>query len=406
MQYEGIINTTWVVVGIIFAVIFAIVVIVIFLSRIVVVPPSEYHVVVSKNKRKVYDGKGRYYYFPTFHRRIIIPKRVLDIEVSRIRLHDQHNLPFELEISCKIQVKDPKKAAESLGIIDETHLKRITEDTVMSAARSVCMQMEILTIMREREQVEQAIYKLIVDSLMKLGLEPIIFDIKNISDTTESTVIKDFERIKSAELRKEARIAEAIHLSEAEIIESERRKNSQVKREKDMLEEEKARVQREMEVAEKTKELVAKKMAVKEEEARRQAEIEKEKIMLKAEAEAEAIKLKAQAEADAIRMKAEAEAAGIKEKAKALEEYQKAGEKGIKIKSLEILADMLVKQSESFSKGLQNNSKVILMTGGNNTQTAPIQSMMNLMPVFSLFTEHGILSFLTESTRAEKKTSQ
>ena len=119
--------------------IIAVIVLGIFLSRIVVVPPSEFHVVVSKDKRKVYDGKGRYYYFPMFNRRIIIPKRVLDIEVSQIRLHDMHNLPFVLEISCKIQVKDPNKAAESLGMIDELHLKRITEDTVMSASRSICM---------------------------------------------------------------------------------------------------------------------------------------------------------------------------------------------------------------------------------------------------------------------------
>ncbi|NVM54881.1 MAG: SPFH domain-containing protein, partial [Candidatus Helarchaeota archaeon] len=228
------------------AVVAIITIIGVYLSRIVVVPPSEFHVVVSKDQRRVYDGKGRYFYFRTFNRRIIIPKRVLDIEVSQIRLHDKHNLPFQLEISCKIQVKDPTKAAESLGAVDEAHLKRITEDTVMSASRSICMQMEILRIMREREEVENAIYKLIVDSMMKLGLEPVIFDIKNISDTKGSTVIQDFERVKSAELRKDARIAESLHLSEAEIMESERHKLSQVKREGDQMEEEQAKVQREM----------------------------------------------------------------------------------------------------------------------------------------------------------------
>ncbi|MBD3227180.1 MAG: hypothetical protein GF329_03245 [Candidatus Lokiarchaeota archaeon] len=373
-----------------------------YFSNLVVVPPSEFHVVVSKNKRRIFDGKGRYIFWSTFNRRIIIPKRVLDIEVSRIRLHDKHNLPFELEISCKIQVKNPGKAAESLGKIDESHLKRITEDTVMSSARSVCMTMELLNIMREREAVETHIYKLIVDSLMKLGLEPVIFDIKNIADSKGSTVIKDFERIKSAELRKNARVSESIHLSEAEVIESQKHRESQVQRENDKLEEEEARINREMIIADKNRELTRKNMLIKEEEIQKAAEINKNKLRLEAEAEAESIRVKAQAEAESIKLKAEAEAEGIKDKARALEEYQKAGEKGLKIKSMEIIADAMIKQSENMAKGLQNNSKVLLM-GGNKEAGDSTRSMMNLMPMFSLFTESGMLSFLADEKKDSKK---
>lgn len=391
----------WIIFGIVCAVIVVIVYVSLYFSNLTVVPPSEFHVVVSKNRRRVYDGKGRYVFWSTFNRRIIIPKRVLDIEISKIRLHDKYNLPFELEISCKIQVKDSSKASESLGTIDEMHLKRITEDTVMSSARSVCMTMEIITIMREREQVENAIYKLIVDSLMKLGLEPVIFDIKNISDTKESTVIKDFERIKSAELRKEARIAESIHISDAEITESERHKMAQVKRESDKLDEDDARISREMTIADKERELMQKRLLIKEDEARKTAEIAKEKLRLESEAEANAVKLRAQADAESIRLKAEAEAEGIRDKAKALEEYQKAGEKGLKIKQIEIIANAMVKQSENMAKGLQNNSKVILMGGGGNSGDAT-RSMMNLMPMFSLFTESGMMSFFAD----EKKKKQ
>ncbi|NVM30760.1 MAG: hypothetical protein HWN65_18105 [Candidatus Helarchaeota archaeon] len=393
---------TIVIVLIVIAVLAALIVVWVFLSRIVVVPPSEFHVVVSKDKQKVYDGKGRYFYFSTFNRRIVIPKRVLDIEVSQIRLHDKHNLPFQLEISCKIQVRDPSKAAESLGMIDERHLKTITEDTVMSASRSICMQMEILTIMREREEVESAIYKEIVDSMMKLGLEPVIFDIKNISDTKGSTVINDFERVKSAELRKEARIAESIHHSEAEIMESERHKLSQVKREGDLMEEEKAKVQREMTVTEKSRELVTKRMAVKREQITKTAEIEKQKLLLKAEADAESIRVRAQAEAEAIELKAQAEATGIREKAKALEEYQKAGEKGLKVKSLEILSNAMVKSSENIATALEKNSKIIMLGGGNG-QNGAGNALFNLVPMFSLLTEKGMLSLLPEELRPVKK---
>ncbi|HUX99669.1 MAG TPA: SPFH domain-containing protein [Candidatus Deferrimicrobium sp.] len=403
MQYELII---WgVVIGII-AFVIIISLVAFYLSRLVVVPPSEFHVVVTKDRRDIYDGKGRYLFFPTFKRRIIIPKRVLDIEVSQIRLHDKHNLPFMLEISCKIQVKDAQKAAESLGAIDEMHLKRITEDTVMSSARSICMQMEILTIMREREQVENAIYKLIVDSLMKLGLEPVIFDIKDISDAKESTVIKDFERVKSAELRKDARIAESIHLSEAEITESERHKMSQVKHEVDLMEEEQAKIQREMAVADQTKELVTKKMLIQEEEIKRSAEIQKQKITLDAQAAGEAVRIRAQAEAEATELKAHAEAAGIRDKAKALEEYQKAGEKGMKIKSLEILVDGMVKSSEHLATALETNSKIIML-GGNNQGQSGSGNLLNMIPMYTMLTESGLLSLLPEEmTPTSKKTKK
>ena len=404
MQFEGFIIITWIVLGIIFGVIALIIILSIYISRIQVVPPNEFHVVVSKKTRKVYDGRGRYVYWTTWNRRIIIPKRVLDIEVRRIRLHDKYNLPFELEISCKIQVKDPNKASETLGAVDEVHLKTITEDTVMSSARSVCMTMELLSIMRERENVEIAIYKLIVDSLMKLGLEPIIFDIKDISDTKNSSVIKDFERVKSAELQKEARVSEAIHVSEAEIMESERHKLSQVKRENDLLEEEKAKINRQMVMANNERELVAKKMLIREEEIRKSAEIEKNKRKLEVETEALSIRLKAEAEAESIRLINQAEAEGIKVRAKALEEYQKAGEKGLKIKSLEIVAEAMKVQSENMAKGLKDNSKILMMGGGgDNAAAGTTRSMMNLMPMFSLFTEGGMLSFLADDKKNLKK---
>ena len=83
------------------------------------------------------------------------------------------------------------------------------------------LQKEILSIMRERETVEEGIYVSLSGSFVKLGLEPIIFDIKDITDVVGMSVIRDLERVKSAELDKHARIAEAFHGSEAKRIEAE-----------------------------------------------------------------------------------------------------------------------------------------------------------------------------------------
>ncbi|MHA1143450.1 MAG: SPFH domain-containing protein [Candidatus Helarchaeota archaeon] len=366
-------------------------------SRIVVVPPNEAHVVVSKKKRYLYDGKGRYMFIKLLHRRLIIPKVVIDVDIPDIRLHDKDNLPFVVKISCKVQVKNPEKAAETLGADIYKTLRRIVDDTVQSAARTICMQKDILSIMRERENVEEGIYSSLSGSFVKLGLEPIIFDIKDITDVKGSSVIRDLERVKSAELDKNARIAEAFHDSEAKRVEAEKHKEATVTQEQMMQAEKEAEIEKEKFVVQQTEELVRRKMAIKELETKRGAEIEREKEVVLANAKAEAVKIQAEAEAQAIKLKAEAEAAGVRAKAKALEEYAKAGESGIKMKSLELIIDGVVRSSKEIAEGLKQNSKVVILGGGSDGTQG--NSLMNLIPMAEVLKETGILKSLTSELK-------
>ena len=382
--------------AIFFLITFCILMIWFWLSRIVVVPPNEAHVVVSKRKRHLYDGQGRYMFIKLFNRRIIIPKVIIDVDIPDIRLHDKFNLPFVVKISCKVQVRNPARAAETFGADIYNTLRRIVDDTVQSACRTLCMQKEILSVMREREDVEEGIYKSLSGSFVKLGLEPIIFDIKDITDATGSTVIADLERVKSAELDKFARIAEATNDSEAKVLEAEKHKEAKVMQEQMMQAEEEAKIEKEKFVAQQTEELVRRKMTVKELEIKRLAEIEREKEVVLANAKAESVKIEAEAQAEAIRLKAEAEAVGIREKAKALEEYKKAGEKGVQMKALETLVDGMIKSSKDISEGLKQNSKVIILGGGNDSKNS---GLMSLIPMTEILKETGII----ESFTAEMK---
>ena len=386
-----------VVIGILAGLIFLIV----WVRSIVVVPPNQAHVVVSKSKKNLYDGQGRYMYFKLLHQRIIIPKEVLDVDIPDIRLHDMNNLPFVVKISCKVKVKDPFKAAETLGNNVYQGLRRIVDDTVQSSARTVCMQRQILQIMRERENIEENIYSSLTSSFMKLGLEPIIFDIKDIEDAEGSDVIRNLERVKSAELSKDARIAEATQVALAEKVEAEKHKDAKVMQENMMLKEKEAEIEKEKFVAEETKELVTRRMAVKELEIKRAAEIEREKEIVLANAKAEAVKIEAEGEAEAIRMKAEADAAGIRAKAKALEEYQKAGEKGFKMKSLEIIVDGMVQSSKDMAEGLKQNSKIIMLGGGEGGNN----SLTGLIPLVEFLKETGIIQDIMAEISKGKKSS-
>jgi flotillin len=348
----------------------------VWLNSIVIVPPNEAHVVVSKTKKNLYDGQGRYMFFKHFNRRIIIPKEVIDVDIPDIRLHDQDNLPLVVRISCKVQIKNPVKAAETLGNQVHDTLRRIVDDTVQSSARTICMQKDILTIMREREQIEEGIYRSLTGSFVKLGLEPIIFDIKDIRDDKDSSVIRDLERVKSAELDKNARIAEAENNSKAKEVEIEKEKL----------------------VAIQSEELIQKKMLVKELEVKREAEIEREKEIILANAQAESTKLKAEAESQAAKLKAEGEAAGIREKAKALEQYNQAGEEGLKMKALEMLTQAMIESSKELANALKLNSKVIIMGNGDTKGSG---GLMNLIPMAEFIKESGIIKNLIKEFKGD-----
>ena len=115
-------------------VIVAVIFLLCFIKSLVVVPFNEIHVVSKGKTVLTYDGKGRYYFIPFLHGRTKIPKHVLDIEPGLIKLLDQDNLPFGVEISVKVQVTDPQKSAATLTRIDHQTVSKVVEDTVMSAA--------------------------------------------------------------------------------------------------------------------------------------------------------------------------------------------------------------------------------------------------------------------------------
>jgi flotillin len=205
--------------------------------------------------------------------------------------------------------------------------------------------------------------------LNKLGLSPIIFDIKNIRDIEGSDVISSLERVKIAELRKNARISEAKQNSEATVIEVEKRKDNLVKAENMKQEEEQARLDRERLVAEQDLLVEERRLQIKEQNEQRIAEMQKKKQMVLAEADAEAVKLKAKAEADSIRMKLEAEADGIRlkglaeaeaiqKKAEAMKEYNDVSSQ---MKMIEILAKAQVDASSEIAKAIGQNNKIMYL---------------------------------------------
>lgn len=373
-----------------------------------VVPFNETHVVSRGKKVASFDGKGRYTYIKFFMSRTIIPKHVLDIEPQLIKLHDQDNLPFGVEISVKVQVTDPQKASATLTRIDHSTVGKVVEDTVMSAARSVAMERTILDVMKKREEIEQAIYDMVADALGKLGLSAIIFDIKNIRDVEGADVIENLERVKIAELRKNARISESIHNNEAIVIEVEKEKNAKVKTEQMLQEQDEARLDRQKIIAQRQKELEQETLEIEAQKLRMHAEARKQERLLEAQSEAESISVRARAEADAIKIRAEADAESIQKRGEAEANVlkQKAlamkdGNWAAQIEMMKILSVAQVDTAEKVAQALGKNNKImyIPMTEDGNI-------LSNFLPKMDALMQSGLPEEFVQKMTGSKRTSK
>jgi len=373
----------------------------IYFKNMVVVPFNEIHVVSRGNKIITLDGKGRYLYLRFLYGRTIIPKHVLDIEPPLIKLHDQDNLPFGVEISVKVQVTDPQKSAATLTKIDHSTVSKIVEDTVMSAARSIAFERTILDVMKKREEIEQAIYRMVADALSKLGLSAIVFDIKNIRDIEGSDVIATLERVKIAELRKNARISEASNNAQAISVEVEKDKEAKVKVEQMQREKDNARLLREQEAASRQGLVELEKLKMEEAKATTIAKINREKKLVEAQAEADAIEMQAKAASNAVRLKADAEAEAIQLRGEAESvvlkqkgEAMKDGPIAAQIEMMKILSVAQIDSAAKVAEALGQNSKIMYIPIGNGHSV-----LSDFLPKLDSFLQSGIPAEIIENFR-------
>ena len=236
------------------------------------------------------------------------------------------------------------------------------------------------------------------DALSKLGLTPIIFDIKNIRDIDGSDVIATLEKVKIAELRSNARVSEATQNSEAVKIETEKAKDNAVKNEQMLKEESVARFDREKTMSEQKLVIEEKRLKVEQQNTERMAEIERNKkmiiakadadaVMVKAQADQTAIKLKYEAEAEGIRLRGVAEAETIRQKAEAMKEFD---EVSAQIKILEVLSKAQVDSASEVAKAIGANNKIIYLPGEANGNGNG-NFLGNFLPKIDALLQSGIL---------------
>lgn len=354
----------------------------------VVVEPNKAHVVVSMGGgRRIYhparDGStSAYFYLSFLMRRIIVSLENVKHEINNIQLRDSKLAPFECDITCWFKIKDADLAAEKLDVDTDGNIMNSIKETldaqVQGVVRAAAMKQEILELMEDRKTFGSSVFEEVNGDLDEWGVQLVKLEIIDFSDTEGSSVIRDYEARREAEIssttrqlvaerEQEARVkeAESTRISERARIESEQEiemrdieKSQQVgvreQESKIKIAEQADKANARQVAAEKTKvvgeaEYQAEAQVIQADGQQRSqaklaegqkaaqvtiAEGEADSVRLEATAQAEAVQKKGTAEAEVVRQKGDAEAQALEKKAVAQGKFQDAS-KDVEFKRIE-----------------------------------------------------------------------
>lgn len=314
------------------------------LTKRVVVPTNQVHIVQSGSRTTSYGAvqtgsKNTYYNWPPYLPGIgvkvsVLPLSIFRVELSNYAAYDQGRLPFELDVLAFFRVKDTNIAATRVSSIKE--LDDQLQGIMQGVVRTVLANAEIEAILGKRAEFSEAFTKEVVEQLPQWGIEAVKnVELMDIRDAEDSHVIHNIMAKKKSDIEKESRITVANNMQLAQTKEIEADQLVQV-RKQDALEAVGIRTaqkdqmvgiqnqQAQQAVAVEAKNTATKNMDVQQVNNVRAAEIDRDVKVVEADRDkqvlivnAEAIKQKAITEADGTMQAAKLEAQGIEAKGKA-----------------------------------------------------------------------------------------
>jgi len=314
-----------------------------FLATYRVVEPNEAHVIVMMGGgRKCYTAKevkgitghkvkSAYFYIPFLMKRTVLDLTNVKMNIQRIQLNDAQVAPFICDVIAWLHIENPIQAAERLSASNPfASLESDLMNIVQAVARAVSMKSEILDIMRDRQRFAKEVSAEVGEVLNSWGVTLVNLEVNSIRDDEEkgSSIIQDYERIRTSEVSTESRIKvaqqenkavqeEAKNLQESKEATA---KSFEIYRKAEIL----AEQGEEVALQEKVRKVELEKkqansdiVAAQRELEVGQAQVHKDKAIEIATGEAEAIRIKGEKEADVIKLTGEAEGTAIKAKGEA-----------------------------------------------------------------------------------------
>ena len=340
-------------------------VILIVRSLIVICPPNRV-AVISGRKRTLSDGRtvgyrilkgGRTLRIPLIERVAWMGLNTIPLEVSVTNAYSRGAIPLNVMGIANVKVSSGEglleNAAERFLHVDHAHIGKIAKETLEANLRGVLATMSPEEVNEDRLKFSHQLIDEADDDIKTLGLELDVLKIQNVTD--DVNYLESVGRRLTAEVIRDARVAEANRTAESEQAEAAARRTAQVAQ----IEADKRIVEEQNALRVRTAELEAISRAREEEalvagetaKAVASQDLESERIELeKRRVEADVV-VPARAELEARQLQAQAEAASIIEDGKAqvevfkrlTDQYQAAGADGHDVLVLNMLPDLIDK---------------------------------------------------------------
>lgn len=376
-----------------------------------VVPTNAVHIVQSGKKTVSYGaGKGNgntYYQWPAWLPFIGVTVTELPISVFNLNLkayeaYDKDKLPFEVDITSFFRIDDSDVAASRVSSFEQLkeQLLIITQGTV----RTVLANSHIEEIMTQRSTFGEKFTLEVTEQLKHWGVCPVKnIELMDIRDSEQNKVIHNIMAKKKSEIESESRQAVAMNIKNAQIAETNAKKESDViiqdaellvgqrtaeknkqvgisqeKARQDIMEQAKITQQKEMEVVSvktiRNAEITRDAAIVKADETKQVAIIQADGALQSKKLEAEGIEINGKAIGEAKKAELLAPVNAQLELARGIADNEKYTTYLVNIRTVEKDEKVGIEQAKALQTA---NIKVIANTGD------PVEGVSNVMELFS-----------------------
>jgi flotillin len=377
--------------GLILGAVLALVVLAILItvrSLIIICPPNRV-AVISGRSRQLSDGRrvgyrairgGRTLRVPLLERVSWMELNTIPIEVSVANAYSKGAIPLHVQGIANVKVSSVEgllqNSVERFLDVDQDHIAAIAKETLEANLRGVLATLTPEEVNEDRLKFAQTLIEEADDDIKTLGLELDVLKIQNVTD--EVGYLNSVGRRQTAEVLKEARVAEAMRKAEAEESEALARTRAEI-----------ATAQADLQIVEQQNALRVRQAELEAIAGAAEAEAkvagEKAKVVAEQALEAERVQLEtrrleayvvapARADLEAKELAAKADAAKIVEEGNAqievfrrlVEQYQAAGADAQRVFVLRMLPDLMDK-IVSVVSAVDIDKVSIIDSGGQGT---------------------------------------
>ena len=378
-----------------------VILLIMILSSLIIICPPNRVAVISGRSRTMSDGRtvgyrilkgGRTVRIPLIEKVSWLDLNTIPLEVSVTNAYSRGTIPLNVQGIANVKVSSKEgvleNAAERFLNVPNQHIGQIAKETLEANLRGVLATLSPEEVNEDRLKFSQQLIDEADDDIKTLGLDLDVMKIQNVTD--DNLYLESIGRKLTAEVVKQARVAEANRQSESEQAEAKARELAEIAQaqaDRNIVEE-----QNNLRV--RTAELDAVARA-KEEEAEvagdlaravAEQELEQQRIELERRRLEADVVTPARANLESKQLEAQAEAAKIIEDGKAqvdvfrrlTDQYQLAGEEGQRIFVLNMLPELVDKIVSTVNN--VSIDRVAVVDGGSNDSSGGIPALVSQLP--------------------------